>query len=349
MQRPSSIEPAAATEPAEASGPPAAYDVVIVGAGPAGLSAALNLARARRRVLVLDGNRPRNAATLVSHGFMTRDGIPPHELRRLAREELAAYPEVEFQLATVTAIDRLPRVESRHPVASIPARATQERNSSAGFAIEARGVNASPDRAVTAAVVLIASGLRETLPAVPSIRSFYGMGLFSCIECDGYEHSDRPLALIGETSDLASRALLIAQWSHNLVVFTNGVARIGDAQEALLASRGVRVERRVIADVVGERGVVSGVLLSDGETIAVDGGFVRPRWDAALDYVGSLGLDIDGWGLLETDAEGRTSEAGVYAAGDSTAPGPQQLIVAAGAGARTAAAINRDLIGIPRG
>ncbi|MDQ1607167.1 MAG: hypothetical protein QOJ18_1534 [Microbacteriaceae bacterium] len=327
MQRPSSIAPAAATEPAEASGPPAAYDVVIVGAGPAGLSAALNLARARRRVLVLDGNRPRNAATLVSHGFMTRDGIPPHELRRLAREELAAYPEVEFQLATVTAIER----------------------ADPGFAIDARGVNASPDRAVTAAVVLIASGLRETLPAVPSIRSFYGMGLFSCIECDGYEHSDRPLALIGETSDLASRALLIAQWSHNLVVFTNGVARIGDAQEALLASRGVRVERRVIADVVGERGVVSGVLLADGETIAVDGGFVRPRWDAALDYAGSLGLDIDGWGLLETDAEGRTSEAGVYAAGDSTAPGPQQLIVAAGAGARTAAAINRDLIGIPRG
>jgi thioredoxin reductase len=326
VQRPSSIEPAAATEPAEASGHAAAYDVVIVGAGPAGLSAALNLARARRSVLLLDGNRPRNAATLVSHGFMTRDGIPPHELRRLAREELARYPEVEFQLATVTAIER----------------------ANPGFVIEARGVNASPNRAVTAAVVLIASGLRETLPALPSIRSFYGMGLFSCIQCDGYEHSDKPLALIGETSDLASRALLIAQWSHNLVVFTNGVAKIGDAQEALLASRGVRVERRVIADVIGERGVVSGVLLVDGETIAVDGGFVRPRWDAALGYAGSLGLDTDGWGLLETDAEGRTSEAGVYAAGDSTAPGPQQLIVAAGAGARTAAAINRDLIGIPR-
>jgi thioredoxin reductase len=326
VQRPSSIEPAEATGPAADYDAAPDYDVVIVGAGPAGLSAALNLARARRRVLLLDGNRPRNAATLVSHGFMTRDGIPPHELRRLAREELALYPEVEFQLATVTSIER----------------------ADGGFVIEARGVNASPDRAVTAAVVLLASGLKETLPALPSIRSFYGMGLFSCIQCDGYEHSDKPLALIGETSDLASRALLIAQWSHNLVVFTNGVARIGDAQESLLAARGVRVERRVIADVVGERGVVSGVRLSDGETIAVDGGFVRPRWDAALGYASSLGLDTDGWGLLETDAEGRTSAAGVYAAGDSTAPGPQQLIVAAGAGARTAAAINRDLIGIPR-
>ncbi|WP_394768728.1 NAD(P)/FAD-dependent oxidoreductase [Lacisediminihabitans sp.] len=304
------------------------YDVVVVGAGPAGLSAALNLARARRRVLVLDANRPRNAATLVSHGFLTRDGVAPHELRRLAREELAQYPEAELQLATVQSVANA--------------------ESGEGFAVEAKGVNGSPNRSLTASRVLIATGLKETLPALPSIRAFYGLGLFSCIECDGYEYGDRPLALIGETSDLASRALLIAQWSHNLTVFTNGVGRVSPTQEAVLAERGVRVERREIADVVGDRGVVSAVLLADGESIPVDGGFVRPRWDAALGYVEGLGLETDGWGLLETDADGRTSVAGVYAAGDSTAPGPQQLIVAAGAGARVASTINRDLIGIPR-
>lgn len=305
------------------------YDVVIVGAGPAGLSAALNLARARRRVLVLDANRPRNAATRVSHGFITRDGVAPHELRRLAREELERYPEAELQLATVKSVTASSRQRSE-------------------FAIEARGVNGSPNRAVTAPSVLVATGLTETLPALPSIRAFYGLGLFSCMECDGYEHSDKPLALIGETSDLASRALLIAQWSHNLIVFTNGVGRITDAQEAVLATRGVRVERRVIADVVGERGVVSGLQLADGDSIPVEGGFVRPRWDAALGYLAGLEVATDGWGLVVTDADGRTNLAGVYAAGDSTAPGPQQLIVAAGAGARVASAINRDLIGIPR-
>ena len=329
------------------------YDVVIVGAGPAGLSAALNLARARRRVLLLDGNRPRNAATMISHGFITRDGVPPHELRRLAREELAAYPEAEYQLATVTSVSspRLPEFadsEGSKRANSGKRELGDAADDGVRFAVEARGVNGSPARSVRAKAVLVASGLKETLPALPSIRAFYGLGLFSCIECDGYEHSDKPLALIGETSDLAGRALLIAQWSHNLIVFTNGLGRISAGQEALLTERGVRIERRVIADVVGDRGVVAGVQLADGELVPVEGGFVRPHWDAQLAYLEALDLHQDGWGLLVTDADGRTSATGVYAAGDSTAPGPQQLIVAAGAGARVAATINRDLIGIPR-
>jgi thioredoxin reductase len=277
-------------------------------------------------VLLLDANRPRNAATLLSHGFITRDGIAPHELRRLAREELAAYPEAEVQAATVQSITK----------------------GSEGFTVMAKGINGSPNREVTASSILIATGLKETLPPLPSIRGFYGLGLFSCVECDGYGFSDRPLALIGETSDLASRALLISQWSRNLVVFTNAVGVITAAQEAILVQNGVCVERRPVADVEGLRGVVSGIRLADGEVIPVEGGFVRPRWDAALGYVETLGLKVDGWGLVTTDADGRTNVSGLYAAGDSTAPGPQQLIVAAGAGARAAAAINRDLIGIPR-
>jgi len=318
------------------------YDCLIVGGGPAGLSAALNLARARRRVLVIDANRPRNAVTLVSHGFITRDGIPPHELRKLARQELEAYPGAEFQLGTVRRIVGIPLAGA----AARPSMGTEP--VSVRYGIEATGVNASPDRSVTASSVLIASGLRETLPALPSIRAFYGMGLFSCIECDGYEQSDRPLALIGETGDLAARALLIAQWSHDLTVFTNGVGTVTPAQERVLAERGVRIERRPISDIVGDRGVVSGILLADGETVPVEGGFVRPRWSANLDFAEGLGLDTGVWGLLHTDADGRTNVTGVYAAGDSTAPGPMQLIVAAGAGARTAATINRDLIGVQR-
>ncbi|MEO6504989.1 MAG: NAD(P)/FAD-dependent oxidoreductase [Terrimesophilobacter sp.] len=302
------------------------YDCVVIGAGPAGLSAALNLVRARRRVLVLDSNRPRNSATLIAHGFLTRDGITPHELRQLGLEELLVYPSAHHQLAVVHSV----------------------RREAGGFRIEATGFNGYPDRSVVATAVLIATGLSETLPDLPAISNFYGIGVFSCIECDGYEQSDRRLALIGETSDLASRALQIAQWAEDLTVFTNGATTVAPSQEALLAERGVRVERREIADLVGEGLTVTGVLLADGDVVPIEGGFVRPRWHAMLDFAAELDMAVDGWGLLVTDADGRTNVTGLYAAGDCTAPGPQQLIVAAGMGARVAATINRDMIGIPR-
>lgn len=302
------------------------YDCVVIGAGPAGLSAALNLVRARRRVLVLDSNRPRNSATLIAHGFLTRDGITPHELRQLGLEELLAYPGAHHQLAVVQSV----------------------RREGDGFRIEATGFNGHPDRSVTAPTVLIATGLSETLPDLPGISNFYGIGVFSCIECDGYEQNDRRLALIGETSDVASRALQIAQWAEDLTVFTNGAKTVAPSQEALLAERGVRVERREVADLVGEGLTVTGVLLADGDVISIDGGFVRPRWHAMIDFAAELNPNVDGWGLLVTDADGRTNVTNLYAAGDCTAPGPQQLIVAAGMGARVAATINRDMIGIRR-
>jgi thioredoxin reductase len=302
------------------------YDCVVIGAGPAGLSAALNLVRARRRVLVLDSNRPRNSATLIAHGFLTRDGITPHELRRLGLEELLAYPGAGHQLAVVHSV----------------------RREGEDFRIEATGFNGHPDRSVVAATVLLATGLSETLPDLPGMSNFYGIGVFSCIECDGYEQNDQRLALIGETSDLATRALQIAQWSNDLTVFTNGSTAIAPSQEALLTERGVRIERRQVADLVGEGLTMTGVLLSDGDIVPIEGGFVRPRWHARLEFAAELNLAVDGWGLLVTDADGRTSEKNLYAAGDCTAPGPQQLIVAAGMGARVAATINRDMIGIPR-
>ncbi|TQL47524.1 thioredoxin reductase [Homoserinimonas aerilata] len=318
------------------------YDVVVVGAGPAGLSAALNLVRARRRVLVLDSNRPRHSATLISHGFLTRDNTPPHELRRLGREEYLAYPEAEHQLAKVLSITSL-----AEPGEHVHLSETHTIGSTGLFEVSAKGVNGQPDRTVTTSTVLLATGLREELPAFPSIRSFYGMGLFSCVACDGYEYSDRPIALIGETSDVAWRAMLIAQWSDHLTVFTNGSDAVTPGQEQLLVERGVAIERRPIADVEGTREGVSGVRLEDGEVVPVSGGFVRPRWHAQLEFASTLGLDTDGWGLLTVDRDGRTNHAGVYAAGDITSPGPQQLIVAAGAGGRVAATINRDLIGVP--
>jgi thioredoxin reductase len=299
------------------------YEVAVVGAGPAGLSAALNLVRARRRTVLIDSNRPRNAATLHSHGFLTRDGVSPLELRRLGREEFEKYPDAVFHSGLVTSIAR----------------------GADGFTVEAKGVRGSAALSTTARVVVVAAGLRETLPAFPSMRAWYGTDLHSCMECDGWEKAGKALALIGESADLADRALLLRQWSDDVIVFTNASDAVTAAEEASLAARGIRVERRGIADVVGQDGHMRAVLLAYGESIAREAGFVRPGWSVALDWLAELPLAVDDDGLLAVDGMGRTSVPGIYAAGDSTPPGPEQLIVAAGEGARVAAAINRDLVG----
>ncbi|MET0989784.1 MAG: NAD(P)/FAD-dependent oxidoreductase, partial [Glaciihabitans sp.] len=129
------------------------FDVAVVGAGPAGLSAALNLARARRRTLVLDSNRPRNAVTLASHGFLTRDGVSPMELRSLGRDELTNYPETVFRKTIVASIVR---------------------DGDAFVVTDKSGTS-------RARTVLLTTGLTETMPALPSMRSFYGTSIHSCV------------------------------------------------------------------------------------------------------------------------------------------------------------------------
>ncbi|MFD5226046.1 NAD(P)/FAD-dependent oxidoreductase [Microbacterium sp. NPDC058342] len=299
------------------------YDVLVVGGGPAGLSAALNLGRSLARVLVVDADRPRNAATLNSHGFLTRDGVPPSELRKIARAELTAYPNVE--------------VRSRMRVTALGAADN-------GFVAGIGRREAT--ESVSAGAVLLATGLRETLPEVPNLRGFYGMSLFSCAACDAWELRGRSLALIGESADLADRARLIAHWTPRLTVFTHGSEAVTTTEEAELASAGVTVVREAITELVGDRGRIEGVQVAGGGVHAVDGGFVRPEWESDLSFLDGISPRRDADGHVVTDRSGRTSVGGLYAAGDVAAPGPQQLIVAAGAGARVAAVITHDAIGV---
>lgn len=313
--------------PGAAQHEPAGYDAVIIGGGPAGLSAALNLGRARARVLLVDADRPRNAATLISHGFLTRDGVAPHELRRLARAELEAYPLVDVLSRTrVTTVTRTTDTDT------------------ARFTVTLEGRKAPTS--VLARSVLVATGLRETLPDVPNIRGFYGISLFSCAACDAWELQDRPLALIGQTPDLATRARLIARWTDSLTVFTHGADVIDTVEEAELAASGIQIERSAVVELEGERGALVAIRLADGTRVPVAGGFVRPVWDPAIEFVAGLGVALDPEGHLVVDRSGRTSVAGLYGAGDAAAPGPQQLIVAAGQGARAAAVLIHDLVGV---
>lgn len=296
------------------------YDVAVIGAGPAGLSAALNLVRAKRSVLLLDANRPRNAATLRSHGFLTRDGVSPLELRKLGRAEVEQYAE-----ATV-------------------AQAIVDRVAPDGEGWRVHGAWRGAEVDETARTVVIATGLREEFPALPSLRAFYGTAMHSCVECDAYERSGEPLAFVCETADVVDRALLIAAWTDDLVVYTNGVAPLDADGRRRLTDAGVRVDERPVADLEGDRSGMTGVRLADGHVEPRTGGFVRPTWHVDLDWVDAA-LDRDAEGLVVVDRVGRTTVPGLYAVGDVTPPGPEQLIVAAGHGATTAAAVHRDLVG----
>ncbi len=308
--------------------------VAIIGGGPAGLSAGLQLVRANRRIAILDSNRPRHSATLQSHGFLTRDGVSPLELRRLGREEFERYPSAMYAQAITREVIPLAPDEAR--AAGFP--------DGIGFSVRGTGIRGAADVEYTARRVLIAAGLTEELPALPMIRAYYGTALHSCVECDGFEKTDKPLVLIGETSDVFSRALLISRFSSDLIVFTNGADTVRPEQEAQLERIGIRVERRPIDDVVGERAEMTGVRLADGEVIARVGGFVRPRWHAPVEFLGDLPIARDHWGLVEVDERGETSIRGVYGVGDIVPPGPQQLVIAAGNGARVAAKLNLDMI-----
>lgn len=296
------------------------HDVVVIGAGPAGLSAALNLVRAKRTVLLVDANRPRNAATLRSHGFITRDGVSPLELRKLGRAEVESYPEATVVQAVVDAVTAVDGGWSVH-------------GAWRGTEVEA-----------TARAVVVATGLREEFPALPSLRAFYGTSVHSCVECDGYEKAGESLAFIAETPDLVDRALLVAAWTDDLVVYTNGAPVLDDRGRERLAAAGVRVDERPVADLEGDRTGMTGVRLTDGHVEAHTGGFVRPVWHVDLDWLDAP-VVRDAEGLVVVDRSGRTGVDGLYAVGDVTPPGPEQLIVAAGHGAVTAAAVHRDLIG----
>lgn len=296
-------------------------DVAVIGAGPAGLAAALNLARQQRTVALLDSNRPRHAATLQSHGFITRDGVSPLELRGMGREEVLRYPTVTHERTTVRGIAH---VHDR-------------------FALRTEAQGARAQGEVRASAVLIATGLSETLPLSQHVRPWYGTSLHSCMDCDGYDKRGQALALIGETDDLVDRAMVIRRHTDDLAVFTNGVGEVDSAGEARLAEAGVALVRTPIRAIEGDRQGMREIVLDDGTRSARTAGFVRPWWHPQLEFAEALALEVDADGLVVVDRYQRASVPGVYAAGDIT-PGYRQLAVAAGAGTVAASVINRDLI-----
>ena len=288
------------------------YDVVVVGGGAAGLSAALVLGRARRHIAVIDAGSPRNAPAAHMQGYLSRDGLPPWELLAIGRSEVTRYG-VDIIDDVVVGIDP-------------------------GFV-----VRLGDGRSLAARRILVATGVVDGIPDIPGVAERWGRDLLHCPYCHGYEVRDQPLGIIGSNPGSIQHAQIVRQWSDDVIYFAH--TQEPSATEAdELRARHIRVVPGEIARLVIEDDELTGVQLDTGEIVARRAIFVRPLITPRPDYLlATLGCDLDDTGFAVADRSGRTSVPGVWGAGNAIDP-RAQVITAAGAGSAAAIDINNDLV-----
>lgn len=287
-------------------------DAVIVGGAFAGLAAATYLARARRRVCVIDARRPRNRFADASHGFLGFDGSDPLSILATARDQLAAYPSVTM----------------------IEGEASEARALRDGFA-----VSLSSGEEISARKAILAFGLRDILEPIPGLQERWGRTVLHCPYCHGFEFSDRPLGVLFRTPMSAHQACLVAEWGPT-TLFLNG-AGLDHQSEGMLAKHGVSVEPGKLRRLVGEGCALSAVEFEDGRARPLAALYVAPQSCLASPIAEQLGAAIDDGPMgpvIRTDADKMTTVPGLYAAGDiARAPHSVSWSVADGVTAGTAA------------
>jgi thioredoxin reductase len=285
------------------------YDAVIVGGGPAGLSAALVLGRANKRVLVVDEGRPANAVSQGVGGLLGHDRVKPADLRESGRRQLEEHGDVEVVHGAIDDVERL------------------------GGAFVVR---ATDGPAVRAHAIVLAHGLRYDPPSLPGIEALWGRSVFHCAFCDGWEVRNRPLAFHGSGPAAVRSALVLAGWSNDVVLCTDAAP---DPGGAVLAAAGVRVRTEAIAGLAGKDGRLERIEFTHGPAERREALFVTTRRDQPNGLAASLGCELTEAGTIVTDADGRTSVPGVYAAGDAATAHSRSVANAIGMGSRVAYAV----------
>ena len=292
------------------------YDAIIIGGGPAGLTCAIFLARYRRPVLVLDDGRPRNHASRGIHGFLGQHGIEPGELSRRGRAEAE---EAGAELRDV-------RAKSVRQVGDL-----FEVTTDAGIFCARR--------------IVLAYGVRDTLPDVPEIASYYGITVHHCPDCDGYESRDQRIGVLGWGKKVVGLALKLLQWSDDVVIFTHGHAREWDEEEhSKLLAEQIDVKDEQVMALVGKEGHLEAAVLATGERVPIQRLFFNIHVERSCTLAEELGCAVaEDAPNVVVDEHRKTSVEGVWAVGDLV-EGSQLAITAAADGAIAAIAINKSLL-----
>jgi thioredoxin reductase len=273
------------------------YDVIVIGGSFAGLSAALQLARARRRVLVLDSGKPRNRFAQFSHGLFGHDGQPASATLANARSQLVSYGTVSFAESLAT------------------------------HAAQTGGeytVTVASGTVHTASRLILATGVSDDLSAIPGLEERWGISILHCFYCHGYEVAGRRLGVLATSDRALQTAMLLPDWSEHVTLFTNGVLNLSPEQLVELRGRGVSVETVPVVAILGDAPNLCGLRLDDGRITPVDAIFTSPRTRMASPLAEQFGCEFEegpSGPFIRTGADKQTTIRGVYAAGDAARPG----------------------------
>jgi thioredoxin reductase len=292
------------------------YDCIIVGAGPAGLSAALMLGRCRRRVLVCHAGDTRNARSAGLHNYLTRDGTRPAEFLALAHHEVSQYPTVEFREVEVLDAARTPD----------------------GFRLVC-----ADGRQLGARTLLLATGVVDELPEIEGLAALYGTSVHHCPYCDGWEWRDRPLAVYGAGEEGSALTLGLTVWSEDLVLCTGGPSGLSPGELDKLHQLGIEIREDRIARLEGRDGLLERIVFEQGEPLERDALFLCAPQHQRSALARKLGCRFTSKGAVNTGSCEATDVPGLYVAGDSSKEA-QFVIVAAAEGAEAGMAINKALL-----
>ena len=292
------------------------FDVIIAGGSYAGLSAAMALGRALRKVLVIDGGKPCNRQTPHSHNFLTRDGETPAAIASIAKGQLAKYTTVKLITDFVTDGSKL----------------------DGGFQIFTR-----LGKSYTTKKVLFATGITDIMPAIPGFAECWGISVLHCPYCHGYEVHHQPTGILGNGDVGFELGKLINNWTNDLTLFTNGKSTLSAEQEQLLTAHHIKIIETEVQQIVHDNGQIKNIILQNNEAYQLTAMYARLPFTQHSNLPQQLGCELTDEGYITVDGFHHTSIPGIYAAGDN-ATMVRSVAVVVAAGMVAAAAVNRDMI-----